>query len=122
MSKTSLKNKKKREAAKQKHAAIQVPGSDTGSLYGSGDSTPGMRLMSTCTLVPCTQPPHASLVATRPVLTPTEKKILNLERKLKAIEALRVAFAAGEELQLNQIEKMNKEQSIRDQIEALRLA
>ncbi|XP_035240981.1 eukaryotic translation initiation factor 2A [Anguilla anguilla] len=103
MSKTALKNQKKREAKK---AAKQEIKSDAPQVQS--DST------STC---------PASAASTAPTCgdPETDKKIKNLKKKLKAIEQLKEQQAAGKPLEKNQVEKMQKEAQLLQELDDLEL-
>ncbi|KAJ8280527.1 hypothetical protein GJAV_G00055910 [Gymnothorax javanicus] len=103
MSKTALKNQKKREAKKASKQEIK---SDAPPVQPSPDST---------------------CPSSAPSITPTcgdpetDKKIKNLKKKLKAIEQLKEQQAAGKPLEKNQVEKIQKEAQLLQELEDLEL-
>ncbi|KAI1893842.1 hypothetical protein AGOR_G00127830 [Albula goreensis] len=102
LSKTALKNQKKREAkkaAKQetKPDAPQPEPASTGPAPVASTTTPT-----------CGDPE-------------TDKKIKNLKKKLKAIEQLKEQQASGKPLEKNQLEKIQKEAQLLQELEDLAL-
>ncbi|XP_066540461.1 eukaryotic translation initiation factor 2A [Hoplias malabaricus] len=99
MSKTALKNQKKREAKK---AAKQ-------------ENKPDEETTQVSELVPSS---HAPVTSGDPE---NDKKIKNIKKKLKAIEELKEQQAAGKQMQKNQLEKMQKEAQLLKELEELEL-
>ncbi|KAJ8410656.1 hypothetical protein AAFF_G00186130 [Aldrovandia affinis] len=97
LSKTALKNQKKREAKK---AAKQDTKTDAPPLHSDPPSA--------CPAPTCGDPE-------------TDKKIKNVKKKLKAIEQLKEQQAAGKPLEKNQLEKMQKEAQLLQELEDLEL-
>ncbi|XP_036392819.1 eukaryotic translation initiation factor 2A isoform X1 [Megalops cyprinoides] len=103
LSKTALKNQKKREAKK---AAKQEAKTDEPQL--PSDPAPTCPAPAAGPTPTCGDPE-------------TDKKIKNLKKKLKAIEQLKEQQAAGKTLEKNQIEKMQKEAQLLQELEDLEL-
>ncbi|CAJ0962531.1 unnamed protein product, partial [Ranitomeya imitator] len=100
ISKTALKNQKKREAKK---AAKQEAKADE-------PTEPVLQVSQN--------------IAPTTVITgdpETDKKIKNLKKKLKAIEQLKDLQASGKSLEKNQIDKMQKEDTLLKELEDLEL-
>ena len=57
----------------------------------------------------------------KPKLTPVQKKVKALERKLVDISKLRERKEAGEELDENQLAKLASEDSVKDDLAACKL-
>ncbi|XP_072111081.1 eukaryotic translation initiation factor 2A isoform X2 [Mobula birostris] len=100
LSKTALKNQKKREARK---AAKQESRSE---VIQEVPTDPEPRV------VPCVES-HGD--------PEIEKKIKNIKKKLKAIEQLKEQEASGKQLEKNQLEKMQKEEALLKELEDLEL-
>ncbi|XP_018421385.1 PREDICTED: eukaryotic translation initiation factor 2A [Nanorana parkeri] len=100
MSKTALKNQKKREAKK---ATKQE---------GKADEPAEQVLQSNQNIA------SATVTTGDPE---TDKKIKNLKKKLKAIEQLKELQASGKTLEKNQAEKIEKEEALLKEIEDLEL-
>ncbi|NP_001120561.2 eukaryotic translation initiation factor 2A [Xenopus tropicalis] len=100
MSKTALKNQKKREAKKAAKQESKVDEPAEPDLKSDQNNTP------------------ASVTTGDPE---TDKKIKNLKKKLKAIEQLKELQASGKALEKNQIEKIQKENVLLKEIEDLEL-
>lgn len=93
-SKTAAKNRKKRETKKAAEESTPVP----------EEKTPEPAAATTTT--------EKGLVVGG-IVSLEEKKIRSLLKKLRAIEALRMRQAGGEQLEETQIDKINKEDEIR---------
>lgn len=108
LSKTALKNKKKREAARAK--AANETGVQPKKLTAEQSATLDMasELLAAKPEPDISKPsgPGADL----------EKKIRNLNKKLRQVEALKEKQAAGELLQANQIDKIAEQSKIEAEI------
>ncbi|KAG5269411.1 hypothetical protein AALO_G00201720 [Alosa alosa] len=102
MSKSALKNQKKREAKK---ASKQQEKADVPQTEPEPTPTPA-------------NPAPASVSSGDHEL---DKKIKNVKKKLKAIEELKEQQASGKPLQKNQIDKMQKEAQLLKELEDLEL-
>ncbi|KAM3930438.1 eukaryotic translation initiation factor 2A [Leptodactylus fuscus] len=100
MSKTALKNQKKREAKKAAKQEAKADEPSEAVLQTSQNIAP------------------AAVTSGDPE---TDKKIKNLKKKLKAIEQLKELQASGKSLEKNQIEKIQKENSLLKELEDLEL-
>ncbi|XP_030622317.1 eukaryotic translation initiation factor 2A isoform X4 [Chanos chanos] len=100
MSKSALKNQKKREAKK---AAKQEMKSDAPPTQTEPSSS------------------NAAPAASTSGDPDTDKKIKNLKKKLKAIEELKEQQSSGKPLQKNQLEKIQKEAQLLKELEDLEL-
>merc|ERR1712004_749020 len=98
LTKSQLKNKKRREASKNTAAACEVDGGNK------------------------TSPPRQ--LAEVNVLSDQEKakKIRRLSNKLESIQKIKQQQAEGKQLEQNQIEKLSREQEILDEFNALKLS
>ncbi|XP_061074005.1 eukaryotic translation initiation factor 2A [Conger conger] len=103
MSKTALKNQKKREAKKASKQETKLDAPPVQSEPASTCPAPAASTASTC------GDPEI------------DKKIKNLKKKLKAIEQLKEQLAAGKPLEKNQVEKMQKEAQLLQELEDLEL-
>eukprot|EP00039_Didymoeca_costata_P028763 m.22112 g.22112 ORF g.22112 m.22112 type:complete len:614 (+) comp7343_c1_seq1:51-1892(+) len=121
LSKAALKNKKKREAK-----ARAAAGGDSGEAeatsavqkpIASKKSAEQVAALQTAKTVlsPATPVTMASADSTQSV----EKKIRNLNKKLRQIDALKEKQAAGETLQTNQVEKVKEEDEIKAEVAKL---
>ncbi|XP_047450565.1 eukaryotic translation initiation factor 2A [Mugil cephalus] len=106
LSKSALKNQRKREAKKASKELKPDPGSAPSP--GSA-STPGPAPVSSSQSEASSGDPEM------------DKKIKNLKKKLKAIEELKEQQAAGKVLQKNQLEKVQKEQQLLKELQELKL-
>uniref|UniRef100_A0A8C8J5S2 Eukaryotic translation initiation factor 2A n=2 Tax=Oncorhynchus tshawytscha TaxID=74940 RepID=A0A8C8J5S2_ONCTS len=100
LSKTALKNQKKREAKK---AAKQEINPD--ALEPQSDPSPASNAQPETS---CGDPE-------------TDKKIKSVKKKLKAIDELKALQATGKPIQKNQLEKMEKEAQLMKELEDLQL-
>jgi translation initiation factor 2A len=133
-----LKNKKKRENAKKNKEGEDVP------VSGSGNNSPVATPARTNTPRPN---PTGARNGSSPVIgsnsnksknsnggllpatttsssgqmTETEKKIRNVTKKLKQIHELKEKQAAGETLELTQIQKITAEAALLKELEALKI-
>lgn len=105
LSKSALKNQKKREA---KRASKQVDGPQTEAQ----PCCPSQAVSAP------TAPAQGAISSGDPEI---DKKIKNLKKKLKAIEELKEQQASGKPMQKNQIEKMQKEAQLLKELEDLEL-
>jgi translation initiation factor 2A len=135
LSKTALKNKKKREAArKAKEAAgetgdresreLKVPGGAPRSRSRNGG--PRGRSKSRARDAPRDAPTGPKkLAAPTPVedaavtVGPEDKKVRGLLKKLRAIEELKMRLAGGEKLEDTQLKKIKTEEGVRQELAAL---
>uniref|UniRef100_A0A3B3SYS8 Eukaryotic translation initiation factor 2A n=2 Tax=Paramormyrops kingsleyae TaxID=1676925 RepID=A0A3B3SYS8_9TELE len=102
LSKTALKNQRKREAKKAAKQEMKSDASEEPVDPAPADSAPNQP-------APTSGDPE------------TDKKIRNLKKKLKAIEQLKDQQAAGKPLQKNQVEKIKMEPQLLQEIENLEL-
>ncbi|XP_010901582.2 eukaryotic translation initiation factor 2A isoform X2 [Esox lucius] len=100
LSKTALKNQKKREAKKAAKQEMNPDVPEPQSNPSQANSTP-------------TEPSSGD--------PETDKKIKNVKKKLKAIDELKALQATGKPLQKNQLEKMEKEAQLLKELEDLQL-
>ncbi|KAG0363675.1 hypothetical protein BG005_009095 [Podila minutissima] len=140
LSKAALKNKKKRENAKKNKEGEDVPASGSGNNSPAGtparSNTPRPNSTSTRNggspvigssnnsnkgknsnggLLP------AATTSSSGQMTETEKKIRNVTKKLKQIHELKEKQAAGETLELTQIQKITAEAALLKELEALKI-
>lgn len=101
-SKTALKNKKKREARRDENTASPaVAGATAPAVAG--------------TLLPA-----GSASAPQPsAISDVDKKIRNLQKKLRAIEELKVRRANGDALEATQLTKIDTEAAVQNELRAL---
>ena len=98
LTKSQLKNKKRREVSKNKAAASEVDGGNKNA-------------------------PPRQLAEEVNVLSDQErKKIRILSNKLESIQKIKQQQAEGKPLEQNQIEKLSREQDILDELNALKLS
>ncbi|KAG0356631.1 hypothetical protein BGZ54_000668, partial [Gamsiella multidivaricata] len=143
LSKAALKNKKKRENAKKnKDGSPEEGGAPTPAVSGSGSNSPARS--NTPRPISNTPRPNSNnnnssngnsnsnkksqngalLPATSAVssqMTETEKKIRNVTKKLKQIHELKEKQAAGETLELTQLQKITAEPALLKELEALKV-
>ncbi|MEE6501007.1 hypothetical protein FKM82_004028 [Ascaphus truei] len=100
MSKTALKNQKKREAKKVAKQEARVDEPEEAAVQNTQEYSPA---------APPTGDPE------------TDKKMKILKKKLKAIEQLKELQASGKPLEKNQIEKIQKEDVLLKELEDLEL-
>ncbi|XP_054884394.1 eukaryotic translation initiation factor 2A [Poeciliopsis prolifica] len=101
LSKTALKNQRKREAKK------------AAKLEAKPDPEPQS--------APAPESHSQSEVTSGSGDPETDKKIKNLNKKLKAIEELKEQQASGKVLQKNQVEKIQKEEQLLKELQALQV-
>ncbi|KAF8975611.1 hypothetical protein BGZ46_008982 [Entomortierella lignicola] len=124
LSKAALKNKKKREAKKNKEAGDEET---SNSAAGSGSNSPARsntpRPNSNITKKPQNGAllPPTSASSSSSQMTETEKKIRNVTKKLKQIHELKEKQAAGETLELTQLQKITAEAALLKELEALKV-
>ena len=111
LSKSALKNKKRRENAKNK-AAAGGPSTSTPAAATSGPSHVQQQA------APSPAPGGGAGGGGNPE---TEKQLRKLTQKLKQIEDLKKKQSEGKQLELNQLEKLKTEQALVDQIKQLQL-
>ena len=103
LSKSAMKNKRKRDAKKSKQQnAI--------STNYSNEQQDALK-MASYLLKESDQPTNV-----KPALDETEKKIKNLRKKLQAIEKLKLQQVQGKVLEKNQLEKLNTEQKLMEEL------
>ncbi|KAJ3089197.1 hypothetical protein HK102_006976 [Quaeritorhiza haematococci] len=107
LSKAALKNKKKREAKKKKEEEATETASPTTNGSAPAPSS-------------TTTPAAATKIST---LSPAEreKRIKNLNKKLRQIAEIKGRIAAGEKLELTQLKKVEGEEEIRKELSELTL-
>merc|ERR1712038_180164 len=99
LSKAALKNKKRREAAKNK-AKLETETNGTSSTESVQTNNPqGI-----------------------PSDPDKEKKIRKLNEKIQSIQKIKQAHSEGKPLEKNQIEKLSKEQELMAELEALKMS
>ncbi|XP_072318215.1 eukaryotic translation initiation factor 2A [Eucyclogobius newberryi] len=113
LSKTALKNQRKREA--KKAAKQDAKPSET-------ESEPSIVSQSEPSIVSQSEPSIVSQSEPSSGDPETDKKIKNLRKKLKAIDELKEQHASGKVLQKNQVEKLQKESELLKELEQLTLA
>jgi len=138
LTKAALKNKKKREARKEAAAAAAASEgtpNGTGNGVNPADSREGRaatgrrarsrsrgpakhRLSSVPPSLPTEDATTAAAIAAS-VVSPNDKKIRGLLKKLRAIEELKLRQASGDKLEDTQIKKMTTEDGVRSELEAL---
>ncbi|KAF8382037.1 eif-2A, partial [Pristionchus pacificus] len=69
----------------------------------------------------CSKGALETTATAKPAMTENERKIMNLQKKIVDIEGLKKRQDAGEILQLNQLDKIQKEAELLEQIAALRV-
>lgn len=105
LSKAALKNKKKRENKKAAAAAAAAEGGEAESKEGSPAPEP--------------EQPAAAPAAPESTISPDEKKIRSLHKKLRAIQDLKVRQSNGDKLEDTQIKKIHTEETVRQELAAL---
>ncbi|KAF8932044.1 hypothetical protein BGZ52_011105 [Haplosporangium bisporale] len=141
LSKAALKNKKKRENAKKNKEGEDVPASGSGNNSPAGtparSNTPRPNSTSARNGSPVIgsnnnnntntnkgKSSNGALLPATPSagqMTETEKKIRNVTKKLKQIHELKEKQAAGETLELTQIQKITAEAALLKELEALKI-
>ncbi|KAG0250270.1 hypothetical protein BG011_008516 [Mortierella polycephala] len=132
LSKTALKNKKKRENAKKNKdtdesgAAIAASGSSQTPPARSNTPRPNSNSSSNINNNKGRTQNGALSTATATTssssqMTETEKKIRNVTKKLKQIHELKEKQAAGETLELTQLQKITAEAALLKELEALKI-
>merc|ERR1739848_599092 len=102
LSKSALKNKKRREAAKNNaKVETETNGAATKTLEINQET-------NNCQGIP-SDPDK-------------EKKIRKLNEKIQSIQRLKQAHSEGKPLEKNQIEKLSKEQELMEELEALKMS
>merc|ERR1712172_24352 len=104
LSKSQLKNKKRREAAKNKAKEEQGKENNSGA--------PAQAFVESNSYV------GAKGILSDPEI---EKKIRKLKDKIASIDKIKQAQSEGKQLEKNQIEKLSKEQDLLDELKALTL-
>ncbi|XP_077554505.1 eukaryotic translation initiation factor 2A isoform X1 [Haemaphysalis longicornis] len=104
-SKTAIKNQKRKEAKKAKKENAEA-----------GEMTDKASAIQTVAEI--MNPPPAQQ---EPEEVSKEKKIRNLKKKLNQIVTLKEQVQAGKKLEANQLEKIEREQELLDELEALEL-
>ncbi|KAF9428101.1 hypothetical protein BGZ94_003370 [Podila epigama] len=130
LSKTALKNKKKRENAKKnKETEESIPNTSAGNAARSNTPRPvstGARNGGSPGNTNNAKPKNTNGALLPPSTSPagmteTEKKIRNVTKKLKQIHELKEKQAAGETLELTQIQKITAEAALLKELEALKI-
>ncbi|KAG0231791.1 hypothetical protein BGW42_008624 [Actinomortierella wolfii] len=134
LSKAALKNKKKREAKKNKEGgepSSSAPSSPAGtparsntprpanSGHNSRNGSPMIGSTAGGKPKPGSNNNNGNVPAS--AMTETEKKIRNVTKKLKQIQELKEKQAAGETLELTQIQKIQAEAQLLKELEALKV-
>ncbi|GJJ77089.1 translation initiation factor 2A [Entomortierella parvispora] len=129
LSKAALKNKKKRENAKKSKDGEDAPAAGSGNSSpvatparsntprpnsGSSNNSNNKAKAQNGALLPAT-------TASNSQMTETEKKIRNVTKKLKQIHELKEKQAAGETLELTQLQKITAEATLLKELEALKI-
>lgn len=128
LSKSAAKNKKKREAAKKakEEAASEVPANAPAPAPAPVPAPIPSRSRSTGkndgTASPAngnakSVPPAAAADTSNP--TPQDKKIRGLLKKMRAIDELKMRLAGGEKLEDTQMKKIQTEDAVRKELEAV---
>ncbi|KAF9932583.1 hypothetical protein BGZ75_008526 [Mortierella antarctica] len=132
LSKAALKNKKKRENAKKnKDGSEDVAVTPSAPASGSGQSSPARSNTprpnsNSNNNGSKSKPQNGALVSSAASsnssqMTETEKKIRNVTKKLKQIHELKEKQAAGEILELTQLQKITAEATLLKELEALKI-
>ncbi|KAF9135968.1 hypothetical protein BGW39_009942 [Mortierella sp. 14UC] len=136
LSKAALKNKKKRENAKKnKDTEETTPASAPAPTAGSGANSPARsntprpnsNNSSSNNNNNKSKPQNGALLppttttSATSQMTETEKKIRNVTKKLKQIHELKEKQAAGETLELTQLQKITAEAALLKELEALKV-
>jgi translation initiation factor 2A len=137
LSKAALKNKKKRENAKKNKdsedgtpastPAAPTAGSGANSPARSNTPRPNSNIGSNNNSNNNKSKPQngallpASTTSASSQMTETEKKIRNVTKKLKQIHELKEKQAAGETLELTQLQKITAEAALLKELEALKV-
>lgn len=132
LSKSAAKNKKKREAAKKAREegdgqppdnAPTGPSPDRNRPRGKNSGSPvngnGAAIKSAASSAPA--PPAPAAAAATPAADPSaqDKKIRGLLKKIRAIDELKMRLAGGEKLEDTQMKKIQTEDSVRKELEAV---
>eukprot|EP00053_Salpingoeca_punica_P013788 m.124886 g.124886 ORF g.124886 m.124886 type:complete len:603 (-) comp16306_c0_seq2:233-2041(-) len=121
LSKAALKNKKKREA-KARAAALAAAAEGAGA-GASAELTKDRKAALEAARVVLAEPAKAAAAAESAASgeggSEGEKKLRNLNKKLRQIDELKEKQARGEFLQANQVEKIQAEASVKEEIRAL---
>ncbi|KAF9584129.1 hypothetical protein BGW38_007489, partial [Lunasporangiospora selenospora] len=119
LSRTALKNKKKRENAKNNNnntpstpARSNTPRPTANGNGGNKGGNKATASNANGALIPA---------GASGQMTDTEKKIRNVTKKLKQIHELKEKQAAGEILELTQLQKIAAEASLLKELEALKI-
>ncbi|KAG0273869.1 hypothetical protein BGZ95_010330 [Linnemannia exigua] len=137
LSKAALKNKKKRENAKKNKdsdettsASAPAPTAVSGANSPARSNTPrpNSNNGSSNNSINKSKPQNGSLLpptttttSATSQMTETEKKIRNVTKKLKQIHELKEKQAAGETLELTQLQKITAEAALLKELEALKV-
>ncbi|KAG0061337.1 hypothetical protein BGZ90_003622 [Linnemannia elongata] len=136
LSKAALKNKKKRENAKKNKdsedgapastPAAPTAGSGANSPARSNTPRPNSNNSSNNNNNSKSKPQNGALLPATTTsassqMTETEKKIRNVTKKLKQIHELKEKQAAGETLELTQLQKITAEAALLKELEALKV-
>lgn len=132
LSKSAAKNKKKREAAKKAREegeegqppanAPTGPSPDRSRSRGKNNGSPvngngnGAAAKSAPSPAPAAAPPAADSNANP---TGQDKKIRGLLKKMRAIDELKMRLAGGEKLEDTQMKKIQNEDAVRKELEAV---
>lgn len=120
LSKSALKNKKKRDVKKK----TTKPSTEQGHRERSLEQQDVLAVAAYITgPSPQPHPPTGTHTSTdKNMSSDTEKKLKNLRKKLKQIEDLKKQQESGKVLEANQVEKIKGEKSLLEEIEKLQLA
>ncbi|KAF9352926.1 hypothetical protein BGX26_009297 [Mortierella sp. AD094] len=135
LSKAALKNKKKRENAKKNKdgveegaaavvsPAVVAPASGSNSPARSNTPRPNNSNNNNSNKKPQNGAllPPTTASSSNSQMTETEKKIRNVTKKLKQIHELKEKQAAGETLELTQLQKITAEAALLKELEALKV-
>ncbi|KAG0212849.1 hypothetical protein BGX28_005505 [Mortierella sp. GBA30] len=128
LSKAALKNKKKRENAKKNKetgedgdAATVAPTSGQNSPARSNTPRPNSNNSNNTKSKPQNGALLPATTSSSSQMTETEKKIRNVTKKLKQIHELKEKQAAGETLELTQLQKITAEATLLKELEALKI-
>lgn len=121
------KNAKKREAKKARQAAEAADTAPPGAAPASTSNAQSRPQTATTTSTPGSAQPPQQQKEHSPLMGPgvltgdpeTDKRIKNLQKKLREINGLKKAQESGKKLELNQLSKLEKEDELATELKSL---
>ena len=121
------KNAKKREAKKARQAAEAADTAPPGAAPAATSNAQSRPQTATTTSTPGSAQPPQQQKEHSPLMGPgvltgdpeTDKRIKNLQKKLREINGLKKAQESGKKLELNQLSKLEKEDELATELKSL---